>query len=261
MREYNVTNLATYLNNAELTKQEIFKITNDYPELTNEQAYDIQHEIVRIKSQSGDRVIGLKMGLTSISKMKQMGINDPLYGHLFDYMMIDDQGEISISDLIHPKAEAEIAFIMGKDLAGEDLDEETILDAIKFVVPAIEIVDSRYENFNFTLKDVIADNCSSSRLILGSRFINPKGLELDLLGATLAINNEIIDSGTGAAVLGHPLKPVIVLAKLLSKRGLKINAGSLILTGGITKAHNFREGDMVCVRIENLGEVSFKTIK
>lgn len=261
MSEYNLREIAVFLNNAELNRQEVLKITNDYPNLTHEDAYDIQHEIVDIKTSGGNEIIGLKMGLTSEAKMKQMGVNNPLYGHIFDYMLVNDKEELSLSELIHPKVESEIAFIMGKDLGGEDVDEKAVLDAIEYVVPVMEIIDSRYQNFEFTLTDVIADNCSSSRVIIGSKFTKPDDLEMDLLGATLSINNEIMDSGTGAAVLGHPLKSVVVLAKLLAKRNLKISAGSLVLTGAITKACLIKEGDIVSTKIEDLGEVSFKVVK
>lgn len=261
MNKEKIRELAAYLNDAELNRQEIFKITLDYPELTDELAYDIQHEIVNIKEESGDRVIGMKMGLTSEAKMKQMGISEPLYGHILDYMLVDNRGEVSLSELIHPKVEAEIAFIMGKDLQGSNITEDDVLDAIEYVLPAMELVDSRFENFNFTLKDVIADNCSSSRVILGDKYTKPDGLRMELLGTSLSINNEIVDMGTGAAVLGNPLTSVVMLVKLLDKRGLKLKANSLVLTGGITKAFMIKEGDIVSTRIEDLGEVSFKVVK
>ena len=261
MNNDKIRELAVYLNDSELNCQEIFKITLDYPDLTDELAYDIQHEIVNIKTQSGNKVIGMKMGLTSEAKMKQMGISEPLYGHLLDYMVVNNNSELSLSKLIHPKAESEIAFIMGKDLEGDDIDEDDVLDAIKYVLPAMEIVDSRYENFNFTLRDVIADNCSSSRVILGDKYTKPDGLRMDLLGTSLSINNEIIDMGTGAAVLGNPLTSVVMLVKMLSKRGLKLKADSLVLTGGITKAFIFKAGDIVSTEIEDLGEVSFIAVE
>jgi len=261
MSNINVKEAAEFLNDAELSHKDVFRLTLEHPELTIEEAYDIQHEIVALKIRNGSKLVGLKMGLTSAAKMKQMNVNEPLYGHLFDYMLVNDRDRLSMEELIHPKAEPEIAFIMGKDLAGPEIDENDVLEAIESVLPVMEIIDSRYENFNFTLKDTIADNCSSSRVIVGSKFTKPQGLEMDLLGVTISINNEVKALGTGAAVLGHPLKPVVILAKMLAKRGLKIKAGSLILTGGVTQAFPFKAGDIVSTKIEDLGEVSFKAVE
>lgn len=261
MSGIDIKGFAEFLNDAELNKKEVFRLTLENPELTMEQGYDIQQELIQIKLQDGYKVVGQKMGLTSDAKMKQMKIDNPIYGHLFDYMMVDDRGKLSMKELIHPKVESEIAFIMGKDLEGPNVEDKDVLDAIEYVLPVMEIVDSRYENFNFKLPDVVADNSSSSRVIMGSKFTKPQGLEMELLGVTLSINNEICDLGSGAAVLGHPIKPVVMLAKMLAERGQKIQAGSIILTGGITKALPIKVGDIVSTRIEELGEVSFTVVE
>lgn len=261
MAKADIKALAEFLNDAEVNPHEVTKITLDHPELTIEDAYDIQYHIVDMKKQGGSKVVGLKMGMTSEAKMKQMNVSDPIYGHLFDYMLIDNHGKLSVKELVHPRVEAEIAFVMDKDLSGPNVTEADVVNSIRYVFPVMEIVDSRYENFNFTLIDVVADNCSSSRVILGNKFTKPDGLDMDLLGVTLSINNEIVDIGAGASVLGHPLKPVVMLAKMLAQRGSGIKAGSLILTGGITKAIHLKVGDQVTTRIHTLGEVSFTVVE
>lgn len=137
---------------------------------------------------------------------------------------------------------------------------EEVMDATEYVLPVMEIVDSRFENFNFKLPDVVADNSSSSRYIVGSKLTRPGNIDLAVLGVTLSFNGEVVDQGTGAAVLGHPANSVIRLAKMLDRHGEKIHAGQIILTGGITKAIAVNPGDLVTTKIEELGEVSFKAV-
>lgn len=253
----NIEKIVDILIDAEENQKEISKFSSHEPELNHENAYDIQHRLVEKKLAKGHRITGMKMGLTSWAKMEQMGIKDPLYGHLFDYMEVLNHGAISMKGLIHPKVESEIAFIFKTDLSGNDLSDAQIIDALDSAVPVMEIVDSRYENFNFTLPDVIADNCSSSRYIIGERKYGVKNLPYDKLKVTLSINGEIVDKGLGAAVLGHPFNSVKELAKMLSRRNLAIPKGTIILTGGITKAFIIKSGDSVLTTIEDLGEVMF----
>lgn len=243
---------------AEVNRKEIFKISNDVPELNTENAYDVQHRLVEKKLEEGKSVVGMKMGLTSRAKMEQMGIKEPLYGHLFDYMRVENDGHVSMSELIHPKVESEIAFIFKDDLCGAGLSDAVIAEAIAYAIPVMEIVDSRYENFNFTLPDVIADNCSSSRFIVGNPVSSVAGLAYEKMHVTLSINNELADEGYGSAVLGHPFASVRELASMLNKRGLCIKKGDIVLTGGITKAIAIKAGDLVFTSIEGLGDVRFE---
>jgi 2-oxo-3-hexenedioate decarboxylase len=249
---------AAFLHQAEIERREVKRITAESPHLTIEDAYRIQEELVAIKLEHGHRVIGPKMGLTSQAKMKQMNVEEPIYGYLFDYMVISDGGQVRMSELIHPKVEAEIAFIIGKDLEGPGVTGAQVLAATDYVLPALEIIDSRYENFQFTLPDVIADNASSSRVVFGNQLIRPDKLELDLVGVTLHINGEIKDLGAGAAVLGHPANSVAMLVNMLARKGEKVKAGDVILTGGVTGAIMLASGDSVLARLDGMGEVGFK---
>jgi 2-oxo-3-hexenedioate decarboxylase len=256
MANKNYKSIAEFLNKAEVEKKEVIRITAEHQDLTVEEGYRIQEELVGIKLEQGYRIIGPKMGLTSLAKMKQMNVEEPIYGYIFDYMVVNG-GEISMSELIHPKVEAEIAFVLGKDIEGPGVTGAQVLAATEYVVPALEIIDSRYENFQFTLPDVVADNASSSRVVLGSTIRRPNELELDLVGVTLWINGELKDLGAGAAVLGHPANSVAMLANMLSRRGLKLKAGEVILTGGVTGAHMFSVGDYVIAKLDGLGTVGF----
>lgn len=254
--------LASYLHLAEKERREITKITAElYPELSIDDAYIVQEELVRQKLEEGKKIIGPKMGITSEAKMKQMNVDDPIYGYVFDYMQVEEGDSISVSDFIHPKAEPEIGFILSRELEGPDVTALDVLEATKYVFPAIEIIDSRYENFNFTLPDVIADNTSASGVILGTNLIRPKSVELDVVGVTLSINGEVQALGAGAAILGHPANAIARLANMLAKKGEKVKAGQPILAGAVTQAIRLNPGDHVVAKYgSGLGEVSF-TVK
>ncbi len=210
-----------------------------------------------MKLAEGRKIVGPKMGLTSHAKMKQMGISEPIYGYVFDYMLLENGGKVPLHELIHPKVEAEIAFIIGEDIEGPGITGVQVLAKTKYVLPALEIIDSRYENFNFTLPDVIADNASTSRVVFGTTLKEPKEFELDLVGTTLSINGEIKDLGAGAAVLGHPAHSVAMLANMLARKGEKVRKGDVILTGGITSAVLLKYGDVISGKFDGLGEVTF----
>ena len=257
MAEIDIQALAQYLNNAELNRTEISKVTLEYPTLDVNLAYDVQHAIVALKQAAGHSVVGLKMGLTSQTKMKQMNVTEPIYGHIFDYQILENDGRLKVNELIHPRVEAEIGFVLGNDLQGADVKESDVFRAIQYAFPALDVVDSRFTNFDFTLPDVVADNASTARVVVGEKFTSPAGLDLDLLGVTLSINGEIADLGVGAAVLGHPLKSLTLLVRMLSRRGLGLKAGTIILSGGITRAIHIKPGDLVRARVHTLGEVGF----
>lgn len=258
VEEIEVKNLASYLIAGEIERKEVKKITaNLKPDLTVEDAYIIQEEIVSTKLAEGHKLIGPKMGLTSKAKMNQMGIDEPIYGHVFDYMLIDNGGKVSLQELIHPKVEAEIAFVIGKDLEGPGVTGAQVLAHTEAIVPALEIIDSRYENFDFTLPDVVADNASTSRVVFGTKLTKPHLVDLDLVGATLSINGEIKDLGTGAAVLGHPANAIAMLANMLARKGEKIREGEVILSGALTGAVLLEKYDVVVGKFDELGDVSF----
>jgi 2-oxo-3-hexenedioate decarboxylase len=255
-----IEKLAKHCEDAELNAHEITKITDDYPEMTYEDAYDIQWTARKAKEARGHKIVGMKMGLTSQAKMKQMGVPNPCYGYLADYFAYGDGAEIKIDELIHPKVEAEIAFILKDDLQGPGCHIGDVLAATDFVMPAVEIIDSRYKDFKFDLKSVIADNSSSSRYVTGGRMRDIKDLDLKTLGVVMEINGEIVQLGAGAAVLGHPATAIAMLANMLSERGEKLKAGEYILSGAITAAVSVKKGDNVTVKFQDLGSLSFRFV-
>lgn len=255
-----IEKLAKHCEDAELNAQEITKITDDYPEMTYEDAYDIQWTARRAKEARGHKIVGMKMGLTSQAKMKQMGVDNPCYGYLADYFSFGDGAEIKIDELIHPKVEAEIAFVLKDDLSGPGCHIGDVIAATDFVMPAVEIIDSRYKDFKFDLKSVIADNSSSSRYVTGGRMREIKDLDLKTLGVVMEINGEVVQLGAGAAVLGHPATAIAMLANMLAERGEILKAGSYILSGAITAAMSVKKGDNVTVKFQDLGTLSMRFV-
>ncbi|MBA4285849.1 MAG: 2-oxo-3-hexenedioate decarboxylase [Xanthomonadaceae bacterium] len=255
-----IDSLAEYLESAELEAREVVKITDAHPQLTLDDGYAIQAAIRARKQARGHQVAGLKAGLTSRAKMKQMGVEVPVFGLLFDYMSIANGGEIRTGELIHPKVEAEIAFVLKAPLRGPGCHVGAVLAATDFVVPAVEIIDSRYENFRFDLVSVVADNTSSSRFVVGSVARGIEGMDLRTLGMVMEKNGEVVAMAAGAAVLGHPAEAIAQLANHLAARGEEIPAGSYIMSGGATEAIPVAAGDSIQVRFQDLGSVSMRFV-
>ncbi|UVW35412.1 2-oxo-3-hexenedioate decarboxylase [SAR92 clade bacterium H455] len=260
LNQATIEKLAEHLENAELQAYEVTKITDDYPNMTFTDATDVQWEIRRRKMSRGHKIVGMKMGLTSWAKMKQMGVEMPCYGFLADYFSLPDGAQVPFDELIHPKVEAEIAFVTNKELSGKNLTVEEVLAATELVVPAVEIIDSRYKDFKFDLTSVQADNSSSTRFVVGSHAAKPEDFDWSTLGVVMQKNGEIIELGAGAAVLDHPAASVAMLATMLAERDEVIPAGTFIMTGGITAAVLVERGDSIVVRYQGLGTVTMKFV-
>ncbi|MED4784415.1 2-keto-4-pentenoate hydratase [Brevibacillus choshinensis] len=251
--------LAKRLLKAEENHKAVSCITEKNPEFDIAMGYQVQNELVQLKKDQGHKILAYKMGITSQAKMKQMNINEPIYGYIFDYMNVPDEGELVIEDFIHPKVEAEIAFILGEDVEGPNMTMEEVLSKTEWVLPALEIIDSRYTDFVFKLPDVVADNTSAARVVFGKRRFRPNEYELDAIGVTMFTNGELRADGVSAAVLGNPANSVAVLANMLSHDGKgKIAKGSIILSGGITEAIMVNKGDSVTANYDGMGSVSFQ---
>lgn len=255
-----INSLAEHLENCELKAHDTPKITDEYPQMDWEDAYAIQEAIKQRKIARGCRIIGYKAGLTSHAKMQQMGVSNPVFGFLADYFSVPEGSAVKLSELIHPKVEPEIAFVTKTALKGPGCHIGTVLAATDFVMPAIEIIDSRYRDFKFDLKSVIADNCSSSRFVVGGRMRAVADLDLRTLGVVLEKNGEVVALGAGAAVLGHPAAAIAMLANLLGERGEEIPAGSLILSGAITEAVMVKAGDNVSLQMQGMGSVNVRFV-
>ncbi len=252
--------LAAHLDSAEQQTRDVVKITDEHPDLDWDDAYAIQDGIRRLRLARGQRLAGLKAGLTSFAKMKQMGVDVPVFGFVTDDMARPDGGEITTADLIHPKVEAEICVVTKAPLRGPGCHVGAVMAAIDFVLPAVEVIDSRYRDFKFDLKSVIADNTSAARFVVGGQARPVDALDLRTLGVVLEKNGRIVAMAAGAAVLGHPAAAVAMLANHLGARGQEIPAGTSIMTGGVTEAIAVEAGDHVCARFQDLGSVSMRFV-
>jgi len=252
--------LAEQLENCQLQAHDTLKITEAHPDMDWDDAYAIQDRILARKLARGARVVGFKAGLTSHAKMKQMGVTDPVFGFLVDEFVVPEGGEIKVSDLIHPKVEPEICFVTRTELKGPGCHIGAVLAASDVVLPGIEVIDSRYRDFKFDLKSVVADNTSAARFVVGGRAMRPDQIDLRTIGVVMEKNGEIVSIGAGAAVLGHPAAAVAALANHLGRSGREIPAGTLILSGGVTEAVSVQAGDHVALRIQHLGSVSLRFV-
>lgn len=255
-----VESLADYCEKAELEAYEITKVTDQYPHMDYQDAFDVQWEMRRRKEARGNKIVGMKMGLTSWAKMAQMGVEKPCYGFLADYFSVPDGGDIKIDQLIHPKIEAEVAFVTKAELRGPGVHIGDVLRATDVVMPAVEVIDSRYKDFKFDLISVIADNSSSARFITGGVAKPATELDLKTIGVVMALNGEVVQTGAGAAVLGHPAASVAMLANMLAERGESLPAGSFVMIGAITAAVAVKKGDNFSVSFDGLGTISGRVV-
>jgi 2-oxo-3-hexenedioate decarboxylase len=250
--------LAVRLDEAAQNHAPIVKITDDYPDMDWRDAYAVQAALLARKIRRGERFAGYKAGLTSFAKMQQMAVDEPVMGVLTDAGMIADGGAIDTAALIHPRVEAEIAFVLKAALSGPDCTINQVLAATDFILPAVEVIDSRYKDFKFDLKSVVADNTSAARFVTGGRACKIDAIDLPNLGMGLEKNGEIVATAAGSAVLGHPALSVALLVNMLAQRGEMMPAGTFVMTGGATEAVSVAAGDIVTMRCQHLGSVSMR---
>ncbi|MEL1263023.1 2-keto-4-pentenoate hydratase [Pseudoxanthomonas putridarboris] len=219
-------------------------------------AYAVQALLTRAAEQEGRRVVGRKVGLTSVAVQKQLGVDQPDYGMLFDDMGYGDGQEVPLSRLIQPKVEAEIAFVFERDLDVERPTLGHVLNAIGYALPAIEIVDSRVRDWKISIFDTIADNASSGLYVLGGMPKKVDVLDLRLCGMSLERAGEPVSLGCGAACLGNPLNAVVWLAQTAARTGRPLRAGEMVLSGALGPMVPVAAGDVFEARISGLGRVS-----
>lgn len=258
LTEMDIARLAERVETAQTYGHSIRKLTDDFPAMTVAQAYKVQTVLRRSFEVRGHRVTGWKAGLTSKPKMAQMGVDKPAIGFLTDRMAVAEGGTISLGEMVHPRVECEIGFVLKSELGGADCTVEDVHAATDYIVGAIEVIDSRFTGFNFDLESVICDNSSSARYLVGSRPQFLDQLDLRTVGAVLEINGEIVAMGAGAEVLNDPAEAIAMVARVLAEMGEVLPAGSLVLSGAITAAHAVKSGDHVRASFLDLGSVSVR---
>lgn len=221
--------------------------------LSIDDAYSVQQALVDAELTGGEKLAGYKMGLTSAAKQQAVGVLEPIYGRLFRSMVRPAETPLDVGGLIHPRIEPELAVVLERPLSGSDVAEAEVLQSIRWVLPALEVIDSRYQDFRFTLPDVIADNASAAAVLLGSVLWRPGDVDWTTMGVVLYKNAEVVQGGATAAVLGNPIRAVARLARMLAAQGRGLPAGLLILTGAITDAVPIAAGDVILARWQDRG--------
>ena len=253
-----MTDYAQLLHSARLNAEPIEQLTAAGAKLTRMNAYEVQEKGISLRESEGEKVIGLKMGLTSEAKRKQMDLDAPLYGVLTDKMEIQNNGSYTLDGKIHPKAEPEVAFMFSRELDAT-MSYDEVFSAIKWAAPAIEILDSRYKQFKyFSMEDVISDNSSSSYFIVGESFEVKSKEDYFDKKLKFLVNGEIAFEGNSNAISDDPLNSILELARLMEARGKKVPANKVILAGAATAAVALKAGMTISLEVEGMKKVEFK---
>jgi 2-keto-4-pentenoate hydratase len=253
--DVDVKALARHLHEANRSQSLVGRLTDDHPDLTIEQGFEIQLALRKRHLKEGARLVGAKLGLTSRAKQAQMGLSAPVHGFLTDAMRLETGEPLVVAALGQPRVEPEIAFVMARDLSGATVNASDVLRATDAVCPALEILDSRYPDYKFTLPDVVADNTSAGRFVLGGTLTLPLGVDLRLVGCVFERNGALAGTAAGAASLGHPAAAVAALVRELAARDEGLSAGDVVMSGGLTEAVPVAAGDVVTARFDRLGTV------
>lgn len=227
-------------------------------QFTLAQAYEIQRVSIQRRIERGERHRGIKLGFTSRAKMVQMGVDSLIWGLLTDAMIEEDGGIVDLGRYIHPRVEPEVCFVTRRAIDAP-LTALEAADYLEAVAPAMEIIDSRYRNFKFSLEGVVADNCSSAGLVVGAWSRNFDSLSN--AGVRMQFDGRDVQVGSTAAILGHPLRSLVQASRLLHGAQMSLPAGSLIMAGAATAAEALRPGVHVQCQIgsgvASLGRVAF----
>jgi 2-oxo-3-hexenedioate decarboxylase len=247
--------IAEVLASAERDRKELSPFTDEHPDLDVQTAYDAQWAGVKRRLAAGERLVAAKLGLTSKAKQRVMNVDAPLYGWVTDRMLLPYGEPVDLSRFIHPRVEPEIAFLIARPIAAP-ATVTSVLAATEAVFAAVDVLDSRYENFRFKLPDVVADNASAAGFLLGPKAVPPTELDdLRLLGAVLRVNGDVVATAAGAAVMGHPAASVAWLVNRLADRGQALEPGMLVFSGGLTEPVPLQVGTSVTAEIDQLGTI------
>jgi 2-keto-4-pentenoate hydratase len=248
--------IAERLASAEAQASTIAPVTEIAADLTADDAYRIQLLNVERRRRAGERVRGHKVGLSSRAMQEQLGVDEPDYGHLFDTMFVFEASDIRVDELCAPRIEPEVAFVLGRALPAPGCTVADVLMATEFVLPALEVIDSRIADWRITLADTIADNASSARVVLGGNPTRLDAVDVRSLGAVVSRNGDVVATGASAAVLGNPATAVAWLANKVAAFGVRLEPGHVVLSGSCTQAVPVAAGDTVRADFDQLGHVA-----
>ncbi|MCW5258960.1 2-oxopent-4-enoate hydratase [Verminephrobacter eiseniae] len=242
------------------SRQPVAPLTEREPGITIDDAYQIQLRMIQRRLDAGERVVGKKIGVTSQVVMDMLGVNQPDFGHLLSGMVFNEGQPLSMAQFIAPKAEAEVAFILARDLEGPGVTAADVLRATDCVMPCFEIVDSRIEDWKIKIQDTVADNASCGVLTLGGLRRSPRDIDLALAGMVLEKNGEIVSTSCGASVQGSPVNAVAWLANTLGRLGIGLKAGDIILSGSQSPLVPVVAGDSLYCTVGGLGGTSVRFV-
>jgi 2-keto-4-pentenoate hydratase len=249
---------ARALYDARRKKVPIPPFTDAEPGLDMADGYAVQQELVSLLLADGDRVIGHKVGLTSKPMQELIGVDSPDYGPVLASVLYLDGDTIPRAEFIAPRIEAEIVFVLGERLHGPGVTVTAARAAIAGAVAGVEIVDSRIVDWRIRLADTVADLASQGAVAVSSKIVPLDGFDARLLGVTLTRNGEVVDTGAGAAALGDPVAVVAWLANVLGEKGVSLEPGQLIMTGGLHAAVQMNEGDVFRAEFDRLGPITVR---
>jgi 2-oxo-3-hexenedioate decarboxylase len=252
---WTVESVAAEILSCEEERREREPFTDEWAGLDLDTGYEIQDLNLAKRLERGERLIGVKLGLTSRAKQERMGVHVPFVAWLTDAMVLPAGDPVPQQRLIHPRVEPEIVFVMGEKLEGPGVTSARAMAAVASVWGGAEIIDSRYRNFRFKAGDVVADNASSGAFVTGPIGLPPADLDLALEAVLVEVDGSVVDTATGAAVQGHPGEALALAANDLSRRGHAIEAGWIVLTGGMTDAVFAPPGSSTAMHFANLGTV------
>ncbi|WP_433758422.1 2-keto-4-pentenoate hydratase [Nocardia sp. CA-135398] len=247
--------LADELEAAERDRVGIDPLIARHPDIDVVDAYQIQLINIRRKLDNGAKVVGHKVGLSSLAMQQMMGVDEPDYGHLLADMEVFEDVPVETSRYLIPRVEVEVGFVLGADLPGEECTEADVLAATVAYAPSIELIDSRIKDWKIGLADTISDNASSAGFVLGAARVAPKDLDIKSIDAVLTRNGEVVAEGRSDAVLGDPVIAVAWLARKVASFGVRLKAGDIVLPGSCTRAIDARAGDSFHAEFAGLGSV------
>lgn len=247
--------LAADLAQAERSGEPIAPLTAAYPDIDVVDAYEIQLINIRQRVAEGARVLGHKVGLSSLAIQQMMGVDEPDYGHLLDEMQLFEDTPVKANRYLYPRVEVEVGFVLNADLPGAGCTEDDVLAATEALVPSIELIDTRITDWKIELCDTIADNASSAGFVLGEARVSPRDIDVKGIDAVLRCNGEVVAEGRTDAVLGNPVTAVAWLARKVDGFGVRLRKGDVVLPGSCTKAVDAHPGDNFVADFAGLGSV------
>ena len=247
--------LAADLAQAERSREPITPLTSAYPDIDVVDAYEIQLINIRQRVAEGARILGHKVGLSSLAMQQMMGVDEPDYGHLLDEMQVFEDTPVKAGRYLYPRVEVEVGFILGADLPGAGCTEDDVLAGTEALVPSIELIDTRITDWKIGLCDTIADNASSAGFVLGGARVSPHDVDVKAIDAVLTRNGEVVAEGRSDAVLGNPVTAVAWLARKVESFGVRLRKGDIVLPGSCTRAIDVRAGDEFVADFSGLGPV------